>query len=142
MWVIERYFYRILINYKPRGRPDFRTAGYNNLKLKMYNLNLKLRNLIEKKDDCKTSEEFRLFKLLDDLKSLQSHVLFSTGKFYSNGEEIFEGDKITSFKMPIGIVEWSITDAQWVVRIIESPNGSMTINSIKALKEFFNPTKV
>lgn len=44
--------------------------------------------------------------------------------------------------MPIGIVEWSITDAQWVVRIIESPNGSMTINSIKALKEFFNPTKV
>lgn len=108
----------------------------------MYNLNLKLKNPIEKKDDCKTSEEFRLFKLLDDLKNLQSHVLFSTGKFYSNGEEIFEGDKITSFKMPIGIVEWSITDAQWVVRIVQAPNGSNTINSIKPLKEFFNPTKV
>lgn len=78
-------------------------------------------------------------EVIDAYKNLLSR---KTGKHYLDGSDVFEGDTITAFKMPIGVVEWCDSNLQWNVRITKSPSGSMSIGSTKPLKEFFNPTKV
>lgn len=84
-------------------------------------------------------------ELTNAIETINTHkdlLIRSTGKHYLDDSDVFEGDTITAFKMPIGVVEWCDSDLQWIVRITESPSGSMSIGSTKPLKEFFNPTKV
>ncbi len=63
-------------------------------------------------------------------------------KKYNDGSSVYEGDTITAKGMGVGIVVWSPSELQWMVKTTESPGGSMTVGSFEPLKNYFRPIKI